>query len=109
LNEGIAQLLVESGRARLLSELFEVREYPKEIVDFYAQSYSLALFLVHEPPGGFYRMINFLVESLKIGTEGSLKKFYGFPNVQTLEDRWRAWVLGSGPATIRVRIKTEER
>lgn len=83
----VVQALV-AGRAMALGELLALGEYPagERRRLFYAQSHSLATFLVdRRGPGAF---IDFLRDVRRSGAPGALQRAYGFASIPALTEAW---------------------
>jgi hypothetical protein len=93
----VAQML-SSETLMPLNELFLVEEYPqdyRQLVCFYASSYSLTEFLVSQ--GGRQRLLEFARDGGRIGWEASLVRHYG-GSFDELEAAWRERIALSNPA-----------
>lgn len=93
----VAQML-SSETLMPLNELFLVEEYPqdhRQLVCFYASSYSLTEFLVSQ--GGRQRLLEFARDGGRIGWEASLVRHYG-GSFDELESAWRERIALSNPA-----------
>jgi hypothetical protein len=83
-----ADLLERSGGWRL-GELFTIDEYPKDLMGFYGQGYSVSRFLVEM--GGRPRFLAFLKDGMKDGWDVATREHYGFSNTKELDRAWRSW------------------
>jgi hypothetical protein len=90
-NKALIEELVNWGKPRSLIELFAVTEYPKDLGNFYAQSFSVTDFLVRSK--GPIVFTRFLKDLLSSGTEAALRTQYGYSNLSDLEKDWLAWVI----------------
>ena len=94
------QLLVrflQSGRGIPFSQMFAMREYPRDILPLYAQGHSLASFLIHQ--GGKRKYIAYLEAALAADEWiATTQKFYGFNDLGQLQQAWLAWVQRGSPA-----------
>lgn len=84
----VSQLLT-SGSLMPLDRILQVDEYPKdhrELVGFYACSYSLTEYLVAQ--GGRQRLLLFVRDGGRVGWERSLQEHYG-GSLDELESSWR--------------------
>lgn len=81
--------LFRTNRRFPLRELLSLREYPREVYLFYAQSYSLADFLVRKH--GEKQVIRFLETSFRVGQEKALQQVLGYGSIEELEREWLAW------------------
>jgi hypothetical protein len=72
-----------------LGRLFVVEEYPRDLMGFYGQGYSVSRFLVEI--GGRQRFLRFVREGLRQGWDAATKDHYGLANVAELDRAWRSW------------------
>jgi hypothetical protein len=81
--------LMTSGSLMPLDEILRLEEYPhshRELVGFYASSYSLTEYLVAQ--GGRQRLLQFVRDGGRLGWEKSLMQHYG-GSLDELETSWR--------------------
>ncbi len=77
-------------RAELpLARLFIIEEYPKDLMSFYGQGYSISRFLVEM--GGRPRFLRFVRDGLKDGWDPATRAHYQLADVRELDRAWRAW------------------
>jgi len=89
---------LRTGRGIPMNRLFAVRgDYPRDIMPFYAQSYSVADYLIQH--GGRRKYIEFLDDALE-GDDwsGALRRHYGIGGAGPLQQTWLAWVRQGSPA-----------
>ena len=72
-----------------LAKLFQIEEYPKDLMSFYGQGYSISRFLIEI--GGRPRFLRFVRDGLKSGWDGATLDHYGLANVRELDRAWRSW------------------
>jgi hypothetical protein len=72
-----------------LSRLFIIEEYPKDLLGFYGQGYSISRFLIEI--GGRPRFLRFVREGTGSGWDTATRNQYGLANVRELDRAWRAW------------------
>ena len=72
-----------------LNQLFQVEEYPKDLMSFYGQGYSISRFLIEI--GGRPRFLLFVRDGLKSGWDSATRAHYGLADVHELDRAWRAW------------------
>jgi hypothetical protein len=72
-----------------LQALFRVEEYPKDLMGFYGQGYSVSRFLIEM--GGRPRFLKFVREGSRQGWDNAAKEHYGLANCRELDRAWRAW------------------
>jgi hypothetical protein len=83
-----ADLLTRSG-GWALPDLFTIEEYPKDLMGFYGQGYSVSRFLVEM--GGRPRFLAFLKDGMDSGWDAATRSHYGFSNAKELDRAWRSW------------------
>ena len=81
-------LLARRGEISL-DQLFQVEEYPKDLMSFYGQGYSISRFLIEI--GGRPRFLYFVRDGLKSGWDAATRTHYGLADVHELDRAWRAW------------------
>jgi len=86
------------GRGIPLNRMFAVRgDYPRDIMPFYAQSYSVADHLIQL--GGRRKYVEFLEDALKTDDwSGAIRRHYGIDGAGPLQQQWLAWVRQGSPA-----------
>jgi hypothetical protein len=81
-------LLARRGEISL-SRLFQIEEYPKDLMSFYGQGYSISRFLLEI--GGRPRFLRFVRDGLKSDWDASTLRHYGLADVRELDRAWRSW------------------
>jgi len=73
------------------SQMFAMKEYPRDILPLYAQGHSLATFLIAQ--GGKRKYLKYVGAGLH-GEEWTrvTREFYGFDNLGALQNGWLEWV-----------------
>lgn len=72
-----------------LARLFRAEEYPRDLMGFYGQGYSVSRFLVEM--GGRPRFLTFVREGMQSGWDDAARRHYGLDNLRELDRAWRAW------------------
>jgi len=72
-----------------LARLFQIEEYPKDLMSFYGQGYSISRFLIEI--GGRPRFLRFVHDGLKSGWDSATLNHYGLADVHELDRAWRSW------------------
>jgi len=81
-----------------LPQLIAMKEYPSDmqsVLTLYAEGYSLADYLVQS--GGKDRYLHFLQDAHDRDWNYAIHTYYGLPDVVSLEQRWRDWVMAGSP------------
>src|SRR4051812_36731551 len=81
-------LLARRGEVSL-GRLFQIEEYPKDLMSFYGQGYSISRFLIDM--GGRPRFLRFVRDGLESGWDGATLTHYGLADVHELDRAWRSW------------------
>ena len=81
-------LLARRGEVPL-ARLFVIEDYPKDLMSFYGQGYSISRFLIEM--GGRPRFLRFVRDGLKDGWDPATRIHYQLANVRELDRAWRSW------------------
>jgi hypothetical protein len=84
----VIDLLARRGDMSL-GTLFKVEEYPRDLMGFYGQGYSVSRFLVEI--GGRPRFLQFVRDGSRQGWDTAAKAHYGLANCRELDRAWRSW------------------
>ncbi|HEV3121473.1 MAG TPA: hypothetical protein VGY53_06200 [Isosphaeraceae bacterium] len=84
----VVHLLARHGDLPL-GRLFRIEEYPRDLMGFYGQGYSVSHFLVQI--GGRPRFLRFVHDGLERGWDAAAKDHYGLANVAELDRAWHSW------------------
>lgn len=94
------QMLVQflrTGRGIAFSDMFRMKEYPRDILPLYAQGYSLASFLIDR--GGRRKFVQYVEDGLRDNDWArATQQHYGFGGLGLLQDSWLAWIKQGMPA-----------
>lgn len=94
-NQDLLRFL-RSGRSIRFSELFRMKQYPRDIHPLYAEGHSLATFLLEQ--GGKRKFIAFLETGVQDENwTAAIDEHYGFDHLQKLQDAWVDWVAKGSP------------
>jgi hypothetical protein len=88
-HDQIAIDLLARRRDVPLSRLFQIEEYPKDLMSFYGQGYSISRFLIEM--GGRPRFLRFIRDGLSDGWDVSTRNHYQLTNLRELDRAWRSW------------------
>jgi hypothetical protein len=88
-HDRIATDLLARGGEVPLARLFQIEDYPKDLMSFYGQGYSISHFLIEM--GGRPRFLRFVRDGLKEGWDSATRTEYQLANVRELDRAWRAW------------------
>jgi hypothetical protein len=84
----VVDLLGRRGDFALI-RLFKMEEYPRDLMGFYGQGYSVSRFLVEM--GGRPRFLQFVRDGMKTGWDTAARVHYSLDDVRELDRAWRAW------------------
>jgi hypothetical protein len=87
-NQIAIDLLSRRG-ALPLARLFQIEDYPRDLMGFYGQGYSISRFLIEM--GGRPRFLKFVRDGLKDGWDTATRAHYELANVRELDRAWRSW------------------
>jgi hypothetical protein len=88
-HDRFASDLLNRNAAWPLGQLFSIEEYPKDLMGFYGQGYSVSRFLVEI--GGRPRFLTFVRDGMQRGWDLSARQHYGLTNARELDRAWRSW------------------
>jgi hypothetical protein len=106
----VQDLLLRRGEFPF-NRLFQMEEYPRDLMGFYGQGYSVSRFLVEI--GGRPRFLQFVRDGMRLGWDRAAHDHYGLANCRELDRAWRSWhkiVIASRSehAPIVVRAQSED-
>jgi len=87
---------LRSGQGISFSQMFAMKDYPPNPMPLYAQSYSLADYLIQL--GGRRKYVEFVGDGLNSGDwAGAVRRNYGIADLGQLQNTWLAWVRQGSP------------
>ena len=84
----VVDLLARRGNFDL-DRLFGAEDYPRDLMGFYGQGYSVSRFLVEM--GGRHRFLQFVREGSKGDWDLAARTHYGLAGLGELDRAWRSW------------------
>jgi hypothetical protein len=81
-------LLARRGEMAL-ARLFQVENYPRDLMGFYGQGYSVSRFLIEM--GGRPRFLEFVRDGISHGWDTATRTHYQLSDVRELDRAWRSW------------------
>ncbi len=88
---------LRTGRGIAFSRMFQMKEYPRDVLPLYAQGHSLCTFLIQQ--GGKRKFIQYLEAGLQQENWPLVtRQFYGYPSLGALQQAWLDWVRRGSPA-----------
>lgn len=86
----------ERGRGIPFSDMFAMKEYPKDVLPLYAQGHSLSVFLIGQK--GKREFLEFLGDGMTDENwPRALENHYGYPHLLALQNSWLDWVKAGRP------------
>jgi hypothetical protein len=85
----IVSVTLERRKDLPLVTLFKLEEYPRDLLGFYGQGYSVSKFLIGM--GGRPRYLKFVKDGMGRGWDSAVKAHYGLADVRELDRAWRSW------------------
>jgi hypothetical protein len=86
-----------SDRGIPFSDMFRMKDYPRDILPLYSQGYSLARFFIEQ--GGKRKFAEYVGEGMRTNNwTATTAKFYGFNSLSDLQLTWVEWVRHGSPA-----------
>lgn len=86
LHDQMCRQFLNQGRAMRLNYLFNLREYPGDVMVLYAQGFSITRFLVELRDRATF--LRFVQAGQRQGWDQAVQSFYGIPSVNALEAAW---------------------
>jgi len=104
-HDTMCRQLLNAGRGMQLQVLFNLKDYPRDVMVLYAQGYSITRYLVDL--NGRAHFLNFIGHGMRNGWDAACQQYYQIETVQQLEQAW----LNSlrRPRTAVVQNEREER
>jgi len=88
-------LFLSEGRGIPFQTLFELKDYPPDMMPLYAQGYSLSCFLITQ--GGPQHFVKFLERGMESDNwVAATDEFYSYPKLGKLQSAWNKWVGDGG-------------
>jgi hypothetical protein len=79
------------------NRMFQMKEYPPDILPLYSQGYSLARFFIEQ--GGKPKFVDYVGEGMRTGNwPAATRRLYGFESLSDLQLTWVEWVRQGSPA-----------
>lgn len=87
---------LQTRRGIPFSTMYQMKEYPQDIMPLYSQGYSLARYLIAQ--GGPHKFMNYVGDGLDTGNwTAATERHYGHQNLALLQDKWLEWVRQGSP------------
>jgi hypothetical protein len=90
-------LTSDPPRGIAFNRMFQMKEYPPDILPLYSQGYSLARFFIEQ--GGKRKFVEYVGEGMRTNNwTAATRKFYDFNSLSDLQLTWVEWVRRGSPA-----------
>lgn len=87
---------LQHGRGLAFNQMFELKDYPKDILPLYAQGHSAVQFLIDQSsPQEFVRFIELGMKSEN--WKAALNKHYAYESIWDFQDKWNKWLRDGSP------------
>src|SRR4051812_37434970 len=84
-----------TNRGIPFNHMFQMKDYPKDILPLYSQGYSLARFFIQQ--GGKPKFVQYVGEGMRTNWTAATKKYYGYSSLSELQLTWVDWVRQGTP------------
>jgi hypothetical protein len=93
----LIQFLTSSpSRGIAFNRMFQMKEYPPDILPLYSQGYSLARFFIEQ--GGKPKFVEYVGEGMRTNNwTAATRNYYGFGSLSELQVTWVEWVRKGSP------------
>ena len=85
-HDKLTRSILNKGQQIPMRSLFQMREYPPQVMCLYAQGYSMSDFLVKR--SNKQHFLNFVGSGMQHGWDQASKSYFGHNNVEELEQAW---------------------
>ncbi|MCI0680919.1 MAG: hypothetical protein L0Y71_02345 [Gemmataceae bacterium] len=85
-HDKLTRQILNRGQQIPLRRLFNLKEYPREVMCLYAQGYSMCDYLVKRSDRRTF--LSFVGHGMHHGWDSAVQSFYGLRNVEALEAAW---------------------
>jgi hypothetical protein len=87
---------LRTGRGISFSQMFAMKDYPRDVLPLYSQGFSLARYLVAQ--GGKRKFLDFIADGLRDENwTRAIRQHYGVNNLAELQNKWLDWVRQGSP------------
>ncbi|MEO8268393.1 MAG: hypothetical protein ABI557_01660 [Aureliella sp.] len=88
-----------TGRGLAFNTMFNLKEYPVDIMPLYAQGHSAVQFLIDQ--GGPQKFVKFLETGMSSEAWGpTLKEYYAYDSIGSFQTLWNQWLADGSPASL---------
>ncbi|MEZ6075980.1 MAG: hypothetical protein R3C56_09995 [Pirellulaceae bacterium] len=88
-----------TGRGLAFNTMFNLKEYPTDIMPLYAQGHSAVQFLIDQ--GGPQKFVKFLEAGMRSEAWGpTLEQFYAYESIGSFQTLWNQWLADGSPQNL---------
>lgn len=99
---------LKSNRGIAFSNMFAMKEYPRDMLPLYSQGYSLARFLIEQ--GGRRKFVKYVGDGMQRDDwVGATQRHYNFRGLAHLQNAWLDWVREGSPRLTLADAGTDDR
>ncbi|MCA9125831.1 MAG: hypothetical protein KDB22_02055 [Planctomycetales bacterium] len=98
-HEHYLRQFLQTGRGLAFNQMFQLKEYPADILPLYAQGHSAVQFLLDQ--GGPRKFIAFVEDGMR--TEAwtqALQDHYAYLSIGEFQTQWNRWLANGSPASL---------
>jgi hypothetical protein len=93
------QEFLRTGRGIAFNKMFNLKDYPKDILPLYAQGHSVVQFLLDQ--GGPRKFVGFLEDGMSTGGwQTAMKVHYEYETIGELQTQWNRWLRDGSPKSL---------
>lgn len=85
-HDKLCKQILNAGDGIQLKALFQMKEYPRQVMVLYAQGYSVSKYLIEKSDRQTF--LNFVATGMQKGWDNASREYFGFRNVDDLERNW---------------------
>lgn len=85
-HDQLCRQLLNAGKAHKLWHLFNLKDYPNDVMVVYAEGFSIVRFLVDQSDRQAF--LKFVAHGMRHGWDNAVQAHYGYKNVNDLEAAW---------------------
>ncbi len=90
---------LETGRGLAFNRMFNLKEYPEDIMPLYAQGHSAVQFLLDQ--GGPQKFVKFLETGMRTEAwQAALQEHYTYESIGQFQTMWNQWLADGSPESL---------
>lgn len=92
-------LTTRPSRGIPFNMMFQMQDYPSDILPLYAQGYAVAEFLIQQ--GGRRKFVDYVQAGMQSNDwSGATRQFYGYASLSALQVAWLDWIAQGRPVPV---------